>query len=306
MSDFAHATVLLRETVEGVLPESGRLYVDATLGGGGHSEALLEASAPSGELVAFDRDPVALDAARARLERFGQRVRFVHAPFSELSERLSDLGIARVHGVIADLGVSSPQLDNAERGFSFARSGPIDMRMDPTRGEPLLTLLRDLSVEALADAIYQLGDERRSRPIARSIKAAAELDELHTTEDLRRVIVRVTGPKRGPVDPATRTFQALRMLVNGELDELSSLLSSLSNLLEDSGRAAIISFHSGEDRLVKHAFRDDASLSPVTKRQLIPADEEQRDNPRARSAKLRVAERIPRAVLLEAASWGEP
>jgi 16S rRNA (cytosine1402-N4)-methyltransferase len=296
MSEFAHATVMLRETVAGVLPESGRLYVDATLGGGGHSEALLEASAPEGRLVAFDRDPRALAAAQARLGRFGQRVSFVHAPFSELRERLGDLGIARVHGVIADLGVSSPQLDDAERGFSFARPGPLDMRMDPTRGEPLIEVLRDLSAEQLADAIYELGDERRSRPIARSIKAACERDELATTEDLRRAIVRVTGPKRAPVDPATRTFQALRMLVNRELDELASLLSALSDLLEDSGRAAIISFHSGEDRLVKHAFRDDSSLSPVTKRPLVPSEDEQRENPRSRSAKLRVAERLGRGA----------
>lgn len=305
MSEFQHATVMLQETVEGVLPESGKLYVDATLGGGGHSEALLEASSPAGQLIAFDRDPVALAAAQARLTRFGDRVRFVHAPFSELAERLGDLGVRHVDGVIADLGVSSPQLDNAERGFSFARPGPLDMRMDPTRGEPLLALLNDLSAEALADAIYQLGDERRSRPIARSIKAACERDELHTTEDLRRAIVRVTGPKRGPVDPSTRTFQALRMLVNGELDELATLLSSLADLLADSGRAAIISFHSGEDRLVKHAFRDDASLSPVTKRPLVPSEQEQHDNPRARSAKLRIAERVPRALEAERETDGD-
>jgi 16S rRNA (cytosine1402-N4)-methyltransferase len=304
MSEFTHATVMLRETVEGVAPTSGQLYVDATLGGGGHSEALLEASAPAGQLIAFDRDPLALEAARVRLARFGERVRFVHAPFSELPARLGDLGIARVHGLIADLGVSSPQLDNAERGFSFARPGPIDMRMDPTRDEPLLSLLRDLSAEELANAIYELGDERRSRPIARSIKAACERDELVTTEDLRRAIVRVTGPKRGPVDPSTRTFQALRMLVNRELDELAGLLSALPNLLEDSGRAAIISFHSGEDRLVKHAFRDDSALAPVTKRPLVPGEQEQHDNPRARSAKLRIAERIPRSQVEEAAEQG--
>jgi 16S rRNA (cytosine1402-N4)-methyltransferase len=306
MSDFAHATVLLRETVDGVLPASGRTYVDATLGGGGHSEALLEACAPDGQVVAFDRDPIALEAARARLARFGDRVRFVHAPFSEVEAQLADLGIARVHGLIADLGVSSPQLDNAERGFSFARPGPIDMRMDPTRDEPLLSLLRDLSAEQLANAIYELGDERRSRPIARSIKAACDRDELITTEDLRRAIVRVTGPKRGPVDPSTRTFQALRMLVNRELDELGSLLAALSNLLEDSGRAAIISFHSGEDRLVKHAFRDDNALSPVTKRPLVASEDEQHENPRARSAKLRVAERIPRSEVALSLQGDEP
>jgi 16S rRNA (cytosine1402-N4)-methyltransferase len=202
--------------------------------------------------------------------------------------------VERVDGIIADLGVSSPQLDEAERGFSLAREGPLDMRMDPTRGKPLLAWLEDLSAEALADAIYELGDERRSRPIARSIKAAVELGEVATTLDLRRVIVRVTGPKRTGIDPATRTFQALRMLVNSELNELSTLLSGLAGLLEDSGRVAIISFHSGEDRLVKHAFRSDPALTPLTKRPLEASAEEQARNPRARSAKLRIAERVAR------------
>jgi 16S rRNA (cytosine1402-N4)-methyltransferase len=294
VSEFVHETVLLRETVEAVLPETGRVYVDVTLGGGGHSEALLEASAPHGRVIAFDRDPRALEAAGQRLARFGDRLKLIHAPFSEIDAELGALGIERVHGVIADLGVSSPQLDEAERGFSLAREGPLDMRMDPTRGKPLLEWLEDLSVEALADAIYELGDERRSRPIARSIKAAVELGEVTTTLDLRRVIVRVTGPKRTGIDPATRTFQALRMLVNAELTELSTLLSGVAGLLEDSGRVAIISFHSGEDRLVKHAFRSDPALTPLTKRPLEASAEEQARNPRARSAKLRVAERVAR------------
>lgn len=295
MSEFRHETVLLRETVDGVLPRSGGTYVDVTLGGGGHTEALLEASAPDGRVIGFDRDPRAQAAAGERLARFGARFVPVHAPFSELQAELARLGIERVHGIVADLGVSSPQLDEAERGFSLAREGPLDMRMDPTRGKPLLEWLEDLSAEALADAIYELGDERKSRPIARSIKAACERHELVTTLDLRRAIVRVTGPKRASIDPATRTFQALRMLVNAELTELSTLLSALPTLLEDSGRVAIISFHSGEDRLVKHAFRAEPALAPLTKRPLEASAEEQSQNPRARSAKLRIAERVPRA-----------
>lgn len=295
MSEFRHETVLLRETVDGVLPRSGGTYVDVTLGGGGHTEALLEASAPAGRVIGFDRDPRAQAAAGERLTRFGERFVPVHAPFSDLSTELARLGIERVDGVVADLGVSSPQLDEAERGFSLAREGPLDMRMDPTRGKPLIAWLEDLSAEQLADAIYELGDERKSRPIARSIKAACERNELLTTLDLRRVIVRVTGPKRASIDPATRTFQALRMLVNAELTELSSLLSILPTLLVDSGRVAIISFHSGEDRLVKHAFRADPALAPLTKRPLEASADEQAHNPRARSAKLRIAERVPRA-----------
>jgi len=294
VSAFVHQTVMLRETVDGVLPEGGRVYVDATLGGGGHTEALLEACAPDGVVYATDRDPAALEAASARLARFGERVVLMHSPFSEIPERLAERGVTRVHGIIADLGVSSPQLDHAERGFSFARPGPLDMRMDPTSGESLLEMLQTLSVEALADAIYEFGDERKSRPIARSIKAAVERDELQTTEDLRRAIVRVLGPKRGGIDPATRTFQGLRIAVNRELTELTQLLEMLGDLLEDGARAAIISFHSGEDRLVKHAFRDDPRLKPLTKRPLEAGEQEQSDNPRSRSAKLRIAERVMR------------
>jgi 16S rRNA (cytosine1402-N4)-methyltransferase len=183
VSAFVHDTVLLSETVAGLAPRAGAVYVDATLGGGGHTEALLEASAPDGQVVALDRDPRALSAASERLLRFGERVRLIHAPFSQLAEQLAELGLGRVQGVIADLGVSSPQLDEAERGFSLAREGPLDMRMDPTRGKPLSQWLDDLSAEELADAIYELGDERRSRPIARSIKAACERGELVTTLD---------------------------------------------------------------------------------------------------------------------------
>lgn len=291
---FVHRTVMLRETVDGVLPAPGRIYVDATLGGGGHTEALLEASAPDGKVYATDRDPAALEAAAARLARFGDRVVLMHSPFSEIRERLAEHGVTRVHGLIADLGVSSPQLDHAERGFSFARPGPLDMRMDPTSGESLLEMLQTLSVEALADVIYEFGDERKSRPIARSIKAAVERNELETTEDLRRAIVRVLGPKRSGVDPATRTFQGLRIAVNRELTELTALLEMLGDLLEDGARAAIISFHSGEDRLVKHAFRDDARLKPLTKRPLEAGEQEQSENPRSRSAKLRIAQRVMR------------
>jgi 16S rRNA (cytosine1402-N4)-methyltransferase len=291
VTEFAHTTVMLREAVDAVQPQPGRVYVDATLGGGGHSEALLEAG---GTVYACDRDPEALAAASKRLARFGERAVLLHAPFSELRERLAEHGVARVHGLVADLGVSSPQLDNAERGFSFARAGDLDMRMDPTSGLTLRELLATLDDKALADAIYELGDERRSRPIARSIKAAEARGELGSTDDLRRAIVRVTGPRRGGIDPATRTFQALRMLVNGELTELKVLLEALGELLEDGARAAIISFHSGEDRLVKHAFRDDPRLEVVTKRPLEASEQERTDNPRARSAKLRVAQRIER------------
>lgn len=292
MTQFSHETVLLHETVEALSPRAGGRYVDATLGGAGHASAILEASAPDGVLYGIDRDPAALEAARARLAPFGARAVLLHATFAELRELLSARGVERVDGIVADLGVSSPQLDCDERGFSFARSGPLDMRMNPTDDAPLSEVLASLSTEELADALYQLGDERRSRAIARSIKAALELGELTTTEDLRRTVIRVTGPKKRGVDPATRTFQALRMVVNRELEQLSTLLAELPDLLSVGGRAAIISFHSGEDRLVKQAFRNDVRLRPLTKKPLVAGELEQANNARARSAKLRIAERV--------------
>jgi 16S rRNA (cytosine1402-N4)-methyltransferase len=292
MSEFVHETVLLREAVDGLSPRSGGVYVDATLGGAGHAQAMLEASSPDGVLYGLDRDPSALAAARERLAPFGARAVLLHATFDRLREVLGEHGVERVDGLVADLGTSSPQLDRDERGFSFARSGPLDMRMDPTSDEPLSDVLATLSTDELADVIYQLGDERRSRAIARSIKASLERGELTTTDDLRRAVVRVLGPKKGGLDPATRTFQALRMFVNRELEQLSALLEALPELLVAGGRAAIISFHSGEDRLVKQAFRDDPRLRPLTKKPLVPGEIEQAANARSRSAKLRIAERV--------------
>lgn len=301
MSMFVHETVLLRETVEAVLPRAGGVYVDATLGGAGHTVALLEASAPDGLVYGIDRDPTALAAAREKLAPYGARAVVLHGTFGSARALLNARGVSRVDAIIADLGVSSPQLDVDERGFSFARTGPLDMRMDPSSDEPLSELLERLSTDELADTLYELGDERRSRAIARSIKAALELGELKTTDDLRRTVVRVLGPKRGGIDPATRTFQALRMAVNREVDELKSLLTEIPELLADGGRAAIISFHSGEDRMIKQAFRDDQRLRPLTKKPLLASDAEQAANPRSRSAKLRVAERLLREPTVEEA-----
>lgn len=294
MTTFEHVTVLLRETVEGIAPRAGGRYADVTLGGGGHARAVLEASAPDGRMLAIDRDPAALAAARERLGEFGDRVTFRHSSFAELSAMAREEGFERLDGLVADLGVSSPQLDVPERGFSFSSPGPLDMRMDPTRGEPLQELLERVDADELADILFQLGGERRSRAIARSIKHALERGDLHTTEDLRRAVVRILGPRKKGIDPATRTFQALRIAVNEELDALAELLRVAPDLLVDGGRLAIISFHSGEDRMVKHAFRGDARLTPLTKKPVSPAEDELAVNPRSRSAKLRVAERVAR------------
>lgn len=300
MTDFAHTTVLRDETLAALAPRPGGVYADATVGGGGHAEAILDASAPDGRLIGLDRDPSALEAARRRLARFGDRATLVHAEFAALAGVLAEANTARVQGLVADLGVSSPQLEEADRGFSFSRSGPLDMRMDPTQGESAADLVARLSESDLADVLYQLGEERRSRPIARSIKRAVDRDEMHTTDDLRRAVVRVLGPRRGRTDPATRTFQALRLAVNGELEQLATLLHDLPELLEDGAVAAVISFHSLEDRMVKHAFRDDARLERLTKKPVVPSDEERKSNPRARSAKLRAARRVPRDAEVKA------
>ncbi len=290
--DFVHATVMKTEVTEALAPRAG-LFVDATVGGGGHTEAILEAH-PEARVIALDRDQVALDAARVRLERFGDRVTFVKTPFGRIAEALDELRIEQVAGICADLGVSSPQLDDAARGMSFRREGPIDMRMDPSEGEETaLELIARLSDDQLADIIFQYGDERRSRRIARSVKRALGDNQLLTTLDLRRAIVRAVGPVRvGGVDPATRTFQALRIAVNRELEELEELIAALPRLVEPGGVTAVISFHSLEDRLVKRAFHAKETWAPLTKKPVVAGDEEGAANPRSRSAKLRAARRL--------------
>jgi 16S rRNA (cytosine1402-N4)-methyltransferase len=301
MEPFVHEPVMLREVIDALRPRSGGLYADATAGGGGHSQAILEASAPEGRVVAVDRDPRAVAAVRERLAPYGARAIVVHGEYGELGPILREQGAGQVDGLVADLGVSSPQLDAAERGFSFGAEGPLDMRMDTTSGPTVADLLQDMDERELADVLYRFGEERRSRAVARSIVRARDEGVLATTSDLRRAVVRALGPRRqGRIDPATRTFQSLRILVNSELEQLEQLLSALPELLADDGVAAIISFHSLEDRLVKHALRREPRLSPLTKKPLQPSDEEQAQNPRSRSAKLRAARRLPRAMEVEA------
>jgi 16S rRNA (cytosine1402-N4)-methyltransferase len=288
---FEHTTVMRDEVVHALSPRPGGVYVDATLGAAGHTVALLEAE-PKARIVGLDRDPSAIAAAEERLAPVADRVMLVRATFSRVRETLDALGISRVDGLVADLGVSSPQLDQPHRGMSFGKEGPIDMRMDPDEGETALELIERLSDDELADVLYQYGEERRSRRIARSIKKAFAARELVTTLDLRRAIVRAVGPARvGGVDPATRTFQALRIAVNRELEELEQLLGALGDVVGDGGVAAIISFHSLEDRLVKRAFVP-PSWRPLTKKPVMASDEEHARNARARSAKLRAAARV--------------
>jgi 16S rRNA (cytosine1402-N4)-methyltransferase len=286
-----HVTVLLTPVVQAIEPREGGLYVDATLGGGGHAEAILET--PGARLVGLDRDAGALALASVRLAPFGDRVRLLHGRFGALEERLAGVGVTQIDGLVADVGLSSMQLDDPARGLSFRNEGPIDMRMDRSAGETALELIDRLDDDELADVIYKYGEERRSRRVARCIKQALAAGDLHTTLDLRRAVVRAVGPARhGGVDPATRTFQALRIAVNGELDELESLLAAAPRLVAPGGVVAIISFHSLEDRLVKRALRDRATWRPLTKKPIVPTDEEMAENPRSRSAKLRTAQRL--------------
>ena len=216
----------------------------------------------------------------------------MHSRFGDMPSSLAELGIAGCDGVIADLGVSSPQFDKAERGFSFRFDGPLDMRMDQSRGRTAADIIDQEDADTLADIIYQYGEERRSRRIARVIKTAHSEEPITTTGQLRAAVLRAVGRGRGQIDPATRTFQALRIAVNRELDELQLLLDALPSVLHAGGIASIISFHSLEDRMVKWAFRKSEDLTPITKKPLYASDEERAANPRSRSAKLRGARRL--------------
>ena len=262
--------------------------VDMTVGAGGHAAALLEAGTAA--VIGVDRDPEALTVARDRLGSFGDRVRLVHARFSEVDreEVGGDAG-----GVLFDLGVSSMQLDRAERGFSFRNDGPLDMRMDPGEGPSAADLVNGLSERELAEVIYRLGDERRSRRIAAAIVRRRPVT---TTGELAGIVVSAVGRRPGGPHPARRTFQALRLAVNRELEELTAALPHAAGLLGPGGRVVVLSYHSLEDGTVKRAFRDDERLQVLTKRPLVPGADERERNPRARSAKLRAAERIGTAA----------
>jgi 16S rRNA (cytosine1402-N4)-methyltransferase len=285
-----HLPVLTAEVLGLLRPAAGEVFVDATLGAGGHARLLAQRLAPGGRLIALDRDPAMIDLARPRLE--GLPVTLVHANFDRLGEVLDEQGVDQVDGVLADLGVCSDQLDEAGRGLSFSQEGPLDMRLDPTAGEPAAALLRRLSERDLADLIFQYGEERFSRRIARRVVEERKRTPLETTGQLaelvRRCVPRPRGRRPG-IDPATRTFQALRIAVNDELGALDRLLAALPGRVKAGGRVALISFHSLEDRRVKQALRDRAVWEGLTRKPVTAGDDEVRHNPRARSAKLRAA-----------------
>jgi len=290
----SHVPVLVTEAI-GLLAPEGGTFVDCTVGLGGHTQALLEAGAA--HVLGFDRDREALEAARATLGGYGNRVELVHADYRELTSQLDARGMQTVDGVLADLGVSSLQLDSAARGFSFRLDAPLDMRMDTSRGPTAADLLRDVDEATLADVIFTFGEERFSRRIARSIVQAQHEAPLTTTGQLASVVRRAV-PRRGyqRIDPATRTFQALRIWVNRELDGLDDFVRDAAHRLRPGARLVIITFHSLEDRIVKHTLRaldrEQGLLRVLTKKPIEASEREVEDNPRARSAKLRAAERL--------------
>ena len=294
MNQPLHEPVLLVETLTLLDPARGGLFVDCTVGLGGHSRALLEAGAE--RVIGLDRDVDALQHAAAALASFGDRVELVHADYRELDRVLDERGIAAVDGTLADLGVSSMQLDAEGRGFSFRRDEPLDMRMDRTQGSTAAAFIAGAEERELADVIFQYGEERFSRRIARALVTARTERPVETTGQLAQIVRRAV-PSRGyqRIDPATRTFQALRIWVNRELEGLEQFLSDAARRLGAGARLAVIAFHSLEDRIVKHAFRalqqGEAALRILTKRPIAPGDEEVARNPRARSAKLRAIER---------------
>jgi 16S rRNA (cytosine1402-N4)-methyltransferase len=292
----SHEPVMVREVLEALRPARGGLFVDCTVGFGGHAAAMLEAGAS--RLIGLDRDRQALDGAAARLAAFGSRVELVHADYRDLPAVLDARDVADVDGILADLGVSSMQLDAPGRGFSFRRDEPLDMRMDQTAGETAADVLRSASEAELADVIYHYGEDRYARRIARALVYAREREPIATTGQLAQVVRRaIPGHGHQRIDPATRTFQALRIRVNHELERLDGFLESAAARLRAGGRLAVIAFHSLEDRVVKHTFR---ALAPagalafrlVTRKPAVPTDEERASNPRARSAKLRAIERL--------------
>ena len=292
-----HEPVMVAEVLEHLDPSRGGVFVDCTVGLGGHARALLEAGAS--RLIGLDRDPEALDRARVELRGFGDRVELVHADFRRFGAVLDERGVTSVNGVLADLGVSSLQLDSPGRGFSFRQDGPLDMRMDTTTGPTAAESIRDADERALADVIYEFGEERRSRRIARAIVAARQHEPITTTARLADIVRRAT-PRTGysRIDPATRTFQAIRIWVNGELTGLDGFLGEVARRLEAGGRMVAITFHSLEDRIVKHSLRalqaEGTGLRIRTKRPIVPSEAELTRNPRARSAKLRAAEQTGR------------
>jgi len=304
-----HVPVLAREVVDALRPRDGGRYLDGTFGAGGYTSAMLDRA--ECQVIAIDRDPDAIAAGQAMAERYAPRLRLIEGRFGDMAELLSAEGVDEVDGVALDLGVSSMQFDQAERGFSFRASGPLDMRMDK-RGPSAADLVNEADEAEIADILWRYGEERKSRRVARAIVEARKLKRIETTGELAEIVRRAVGSQgRDESDPATRTFQALRIAVNDELGELERGLAAAEQVLAPGGRLAVVSFHSLEDRAVKDFVRAragrtpgpsrhappreaarTASLKDLTRKPVVPSAQEIAANPRARSARLRVAEKV--------------
>ncbi len=304
-----HVPALLNETLGLLVTNPAGTYIDGTLGRGGHAAEILKRLSPEGRLIGMDRDAEAIEKTEEILKPFGERAVRIHGNFADMKELCRQVGVTEADGVLLDLGVSSPQLNVAERGFSFAKDGPLDMRMDRTQGRSAADLVNEDDEEALANVIYRFGEDRDSRRIARAIVQERQNGRIERTLKLAEVVERAKGGRRGAIHPATQTFQALRMAVNSELESLEAGLEAGLSMLRESGRMTVITFHSLEDRLVKEFFKrhtvkheslqqggekliyEEPAVRLLTKKPLTASKQELADNPRARSAKLRAAER---------------
>ncbi|GKV64284.1 MULTISPECIES: 16S rRNA (cytosine(1402)-N(4))-methyltransferase RsmH [Sporosarcina] len=308
---FNHTTVLLHEAVEGLNVKKDGIYVDCTLGGAGHSEEIVKLLSPEGRLICFDQDMTAIQAAETKLAKYAAQVQFVHANFSELKEELANIGITEVDGILYDLGVSSPQLDTAERGFSYHLDAPLDMRMDTSAPLSAYEVVNEWPYEDLVRIFFRYGEEKFSKPVARRIEEARKKEPIRTTGELAELIK--TGipaaARRTGGHPAKRVFQAIRIAVNDELGAAEKSLTDALTLLKQGGRISVITFHSLEDRLCKSIFKEASSLPElppnlpvipdgmdpdirlVNRKPIVPTDKEIEQNKRARSAKLRIAEK---------------
>ncbi|MGE4488587.1 MAG: 16S rRNA (cytosine(1402)-N(4))-methyltransferase RsmH [Kiritimatiellales bacterium] len=304
-----HVPVLLNETLNLLVTDPAGTYIDGTLGRGGHATEILKRLSPQGRLIGLDRDMEAIEQTAEILKPFGERAVRIHGNFADMKELCRQIGVAEVDGVLLDLGVSSPQLDTPERGFSFSKDGPLDMRMDCTQGRSAADLVNEEDESVLADLIYRYGEERDSRRIARAIVLERQHRRIERTLDLAEIVERAKGGRRGSTHPATQTFQALRMAVNAELESIDRGLEAGLSMLRDGGRMAVISFHSLEDRIVKDCFRrhtvkreslqqggeklivDEPAVRLLAKKPLTASKQELNENPRARSAKLRAVQK---------------
>ena len=283
-----HQSVLLNETIDALMPESEGIYIDCTLGDGGHSEAILKASGPAGRVIGIDADPEALAEAEHRLESYRPRVRFINSNFSALAEVAWKEGLSQVNGVLLDLGVSARQLDTEKRGFSFRRAEFLDMRFSPSNGVTADEIVNSIPEAELVDVLFRYGEEPRARRIASAIVSTRPIkDSMHLAE----VIKLGSGYKFGKIHPATRTFQALRILVNQELEKLEQALVSATSILINGGRLVAIAYHSLEDRIIKNFIRSSSNLERINKKVIRPSKDEIQNNRRSRSARMRIAER---------------